>query len=226
MVEPGAGVADRLAGKDRLQPFEIFNAGRTQTGRVKHVRVAHHAHHQRNGMPAAGDQAAVHRNPRRRFVDVEWLRIELFRKGDDLVFVDALLANLTHFTDLEILPVILRFFQYHIVITNVLISPCSVVPSDTRADSPGPCDAARRTIAGLPLSVSQPRGALYHIKRRPRTWKRGGRNASIGCISEGQFTLGVILKRRASSDFSIRNNKCHTARPHVLADVILKRRTS
>ena len=28
VVEPGAGVADRLAGKDRLQPFEVLEAGR------------------------------------------------------------------------------------------------------------------------------------------------------------------------------------------------------
>jgi hypothetical protein len=38
---------------------------------------------------------------------VERLRIELLRKGDDLVLVDPLLADLVRFTDLEIFPVIL-----------------------------------------------------------------------------------------------------------------------
>src|SRR6266850_2627324 len=150
--ERGALRADGIARTHRLQPFEIVDAGRPQAGRVEHVGIAHHAHHQRNGMPAAGDQAAVYRGLRRCFVDMEWLRIELLRKGDDLVLVDALLADLMHFTDLEIFPVVLWFFHYHIVLTDV--SFCVAYSAQYPHCYPPRSGATRPNIAGLPLSVS------------------------------------------------------------------------
>jgi hypothetical protein len=72
---------------------------------MQQIGVAHHAHDHCAGVPAACDQAPVHRLPRRRRVDVKRLRIVLRGKGDDFVLPDALCADLFHFTDLEIFPV-------------------------------------------------------------------------------------------------------------------------
>jgi hypothetical protein len=69
---------------------------------------------------------------------VERLRIELLRKGDDLVLVNAFLADLVCFSDLEVFPVVRRFFHYHIVITNVSVILFCFVPLNTRTDTRSP----------------------------------------------------------------------------------------
>ena len=62
-------------------------------------------HHQRPGVPTAGDEAAEHGPRRRLFVEVERLRVELPGKGDNFVFGDRVVAEVDDVADLEIVEV-------------------------------------------------------------------------------------------------------------------------
>src|SRR5258708_21242268 len=72
---------------------------------MRQVGVAHHAHDHRAGVPPAGNQAAVHRRLCGALVDMERLRIELLRKGDHFILLDAFATDLLDFPDLEIFPI-------------------------------------------------------------------------------------------------------------------------
>src|ERR1700724_3152326 len=81
----------------RRQPAQLVDPRRAETAGdpvAEAARAAaegvidHHAHAERGGMPAAGDEAAIGRAPGGFLVEVEWLRIELPGEVDDLLAGD------------------------------------------------------------------------------------------------------------------------------------------
>src|SRR5207302_5433323 len=74
--EHGAPVDERVARAHRIRPANIVEPGRAQALAAIEVAVAHQAHADRAGVPAAGDQAAEKARLGGRRIDVERLRIE------------------------------------------------------------------------------------------------------------------------------------------------------
>src|SRR5436853_7141790 len=97
--------AERVSGADRLQPAQLVDAWRAEAGHVEQQTPDEQAHEERRRMPAAGDQSAVHRLPRRLAVDVKRLRVEAPREFEDLVFADRVLAEIEDFAGAEIFQV-------------------------------------------------------------------------------------------------------------------------
>ena len=77
-----------IAGKDRLVPAQRVTAGGTEIGDVGKMMFGVDAHHQRGGVPAAGDHTAVNTFLRGFFVNVVGERHEALGEIDDFLFVD------------------------------------------------------------------------------------------------------------------------------------------
>jgi hypothetical protein len=97
--------AQLIARTHRQQPLQLLHARRTEAGRAMQIAVAHHAHRHRSGVPAAGNEAAEHRRPRRRLVEVEGLRIELRGKPHDVVFLHDGRSEFADLPFAKVLPV-------------------------------------------------------------------------------------------------------------------------
>jgi hypothetical protein len=87
--EHDAAHVQGVAGAYRLDPADVLQAGRAEAGGVEQVGVAHHAHGQRTGMPAAGAEAAEQAVLAGFLGEVEGLRVELAGEVHDLLGADG-----------------------------------------------------------------------------------------------------------------------------------------
>ena len=77
-----------IAGKNRLVPAQLVAAGRAEIRNLRQIDFGVDTHHQRRGMPAAGDHAAVNTIFRGFFIDVIRERHIALAEFDYFFFVD------------------------------------------------------------------------------------------------------------------------------------------
>ena len=102
--DSGAG-GQHIAGAHRVRPADFVDAGRAHAGAVAQQTVDEKPHEQRNGVPTAGDQPAIDRTRRGRFVDVEGLGVEHAREGDDFIAGDGALSEVEFLSRCEVLQI-------------------------------------------------------------------------------------------------------------------------
>src|SRR5271170_5722584 len=95
-----------VAGAYRTRPAQILEADAENAAGRLEFAVDHQPHGHGGGVPAAGGEALKRRLARRRFVDMERLRIVLPREREDLVLVDAVAAGVENLSGGEIFQVI------------------------------------------------------------------------------------------------------------------------
>ena len=104
-VEHGHAGAQCVTYQHRFVPFQRIQPGRAQAAGVEDEAVAHHAHDDAGGVPAAGGQSAEQRGLACLFVQVEGLRVEIGGKADDLLAADFAWAEGHAQSGCEIFPV-------------------------------------------------------------------------------------------------------------------------
>src|SRR5690606_35627854 len=102
-LEHVEAAAQDVAGTHRCEPAQLVEPGGAHARDFGDEAVGEHPHHDRAGVPAARDQAAVGGALRRLGVDVEGLRIVALRELDDLFLGDQVLVELDDLTGLIIL---------------------------------------------------------------------------------------------------------------------------
>src|SRR5579875_122798 len=83
-VAHGEPEAHALVGPQRFEEADLFDAGRAEIGGIEQHGVDGEPHGDAAGVPAAGDDPAETGRGRVRVVEMEGLRIEIAREGDDL----------------------------------------------------------------------------------------------------------------------------------------------
>src|SRR5688572_27478904 len=88
-----AAIGERVARAHRLEPADAVDSRRAEARGLVDVGLAHEAHADRAGLPAAGDQAAKGAALRFFRIDMERLRVVLATEGDDLLLGKSVPAD-------------------------------------------------------------------------------------------------------------------------------------